>query len=141
MLQIQDSETSQLSHAHQSTSTGQFITQHPALDLAFRSYFLLAVTCSIFALGIWAAYFNGLFSFTGNGITPVVWHIHEMIFGFGATVAVGFILTAAQTWTGQPSIKGLAVLAFIVLWLLIRVTLLINTPNSIVLAAVLQSFW
>jgi len=141
MLQIQDSETSQLSHAHESTSAGQYIAQHPALDLPFRSYFLLAVTCSIFALGVWAAYFNGLFSFAGNGITPVVWHIHEMIFGFGATVAVGFILTAAQTWTGQPSIKGLSVIAFIVLWLLVRITLLINTPNSIVIAVVLQSFW
>jgi uncharacterized protein involved in response to NO len=141
MLQIQDSETAQLSHDHQSTSAVQYIAQHPALDLPFRSYFLLAVLCSMFALGVWSAYFNGLFSFADNGITPVVWHIHEMVFGFGATVAVGFILTAAQTWTGQPSIKGLPVLTFIVLWLLVRVTLLINTPNSIFLGVVLQSLW
>jgi len=141
MLQIQDSETSQLSHDDQSTSAVQYIAQHPALDLPFRSYFLLAVLCSMFALGIWSAYFNGIFSFTDNAITPVVWHIHEMVFGFGATVAVGFILTAAQTWTGQPSIKGLPVLTFIVLWLLVRIALLMNTPNSIVLAVVLQSFW
>ena len=79
--------------------------------------------------------------FVGNGITPLAWHIHEMIFGFGATVAVGFILTAAQTWTGQPSIKGLPILAFIALWLLVRVALLINLPSTIIVASILQSCW
>lgn len=156
MLQIQDPEITQLSHtAHGSGLQGyaqqghdnqniivlNYIDQHPVFDLPFRSYFLLAVVSSLFALGIWAAYFNGYFTFSGNGISPLTWHIHEMIFGFGATVAVGFILTAAQTWTGQPSIKGLPVLGFIVLWLLIRVELFINLPSTIIMAIVLQSFW
>ena len=141
MLQIQDSETAQLSHDHQANDALSYLAQHPVLDLPFRSYFLLAVACSMFSLGIWAAYFNGLFTFADNGISPLAWHIHEMIFGFGATVAVGFVLTAAQTWTGKPSIKGLPVLAFISLWLLVRVTLLINLPSTIIVAIVLQSAW
>jgi uncharacterized protein involved in response to NO len=146
MLQIQDSETAQLTYDQQGysqdgNSSLNYIAQHPALDLPFRSYFLLAVACSMFSLGIWAAYFNGYFTFSDNGISPLAWHTHEMIFGFGATVAVGFVLTAAQTWTGQPSIKGLPVLAFISIWLLVRVTLLMNLPNTIILAIVLQSFW
>ena len=146
MLQIQDSESAQLNYDQpscdqQETSTLNYVAQHPVLDLPFRSYFLLAVACSMVALGIWAAYFNGYFTFSDNGISPLAWHIHEMIFGFGATVAVGFILTAAQTWTGQPSIKGLQVLAFIVLWLLVRVALLVNVPNTIIVAIILQSFW
>ncbi|PKG83034.1 NnrS family protein [Colwellia sp. 75C3] len=141
MLQIQDSETAQLTYDQQGTSSVSFIAQHPALDLPFRSYFLLAVVCSLFSLGIWAAYFNGYFTFSENGISPLAWHIHEMIFGFAATVAVGFVLTAAQTWTGQPSIKGLPVLAFIALWLMVRVALLINLPSTIVIAIILQSFW
>ncbi|PKI14009.1 NnrS family protein [Colwellia sp. 12G3] len=141
MLQIQDSETAQLTYDQQDTSSVSFIAKHPALDLPFRSYFLLAVTCSMFSLGIWAAYFNGYFTFSDNGISPLAWHIHEMIFGFAATVAVGFVLTAAQTWTGQPSIKGLPVLAFIALWLMVRVALFINLPSTIVIAIILQSFW
>ena len=63
MLQIQDPEVTQLNHDQQSSLSIGYLAQHPALDLPFRSYFLLSVTCSIFALGIWAAYFNGLFSF------------------------------------------------------------------------------
>jgi len=141
MLQIQDPEISQLSHDQQSTLSIRYLAQHPALDLPFRSYFLLAVACSLFSLGLWAAYFNGYFTFNNNSISPLTWHIHEMIFGFAATVAVGFVLTAAQTWTGQPSIKGLPVLAFIGLWLMVRVALLVNLPNTIIAAIILQSFW
>ena len=146
MLQIQDSESAQLNYDQsscdqQETSALNYVAQQPVLDLPFRSYFLLAVACSMAALGIWAAYFNGYFTFSDNGISPLAWHIHEMIFGFGATVAVGFILTAAQTWTGQPSIKGLAVLAFVGLWLLVRAALLVNSPSTIIVAIILQSFW
>ncbi len=146
MLQIQDSESSQLNYDQangdqQETSALNNVAQHPVLDLPFRSYFLLAVACSMVALGIWAAYFNGYFTFSEHGISPLAWHIHEMIFGFGATVAVGFIITAAQTWTGQPSIKGLQVLAFVGIWLLVRVALVVNLPSTIIVAIVLQSFW
>lgn len=151
MLQIQDSESAQLIYDqpssdhqnsdHQSTNALKYLAQHPVLDLPFRSYFILAVACSMVALGIWAAFFNGYFTFAENGIRPLTWHIHEMIFGFGTTVAVGFILTAAQTWTGQPSIKGISVLAFVGLWLLVRATLLVNTPSTIIVAIVLQSVW
>jgi len=146
MLQIQDSESAQLiydqpSSDHKNTNAIKHVAQHPVLDLPFRSYFLLAVVCSMVALGIWAAYFNGYFTFAENGISPLTWHTHEMIFGFGATVAVGFILTAAQTWTGQQSIKGISVLAFIGLWLLVRAALLVNSPSTIIVAIVLQSCW
>lgn len=146
MLHIQDSESAQLNYDQpssdqQDSNALNYVAQHPVLDLPFRSYFLLSVACSMVALGIWASYFNGYFTFAENGITALAWHVHEMIFAFGATVAVGFILTAAQTWTGQPSIKGLAVLAFVGLWLLVRVALLINSPSTIIVAIVLQSFW
>ena len=84
---------------------------------------------------------NGYFSFVGDAISPLTWHIHEMIFGFAATVAVGFILTAVQTWTGKASIKGGAVLAFIILWLLIRVLLFLNTNSTFFIAVTLQTLW
>jgi len=146
MLQIQDPELMQLRFDHeqgnqQARCPMKYLAQRPVLDLPFRSYFLLAVICSMLALGIWVSYLNGYFSLANNGISPLAWHIHEMLFGFAATVAVGFILTAAQTWTGKASIKGLPLLAFILLWLMIRVCLLVNQPSTIILAVVLQSLW
>ena len=141
MLHIQDSEISQLENDPHANRALQYLAQHPVLDLPFRSYFLLAVFGSMSALALWTAYFNGYVSFAGSAISPLTWHMHEMIFGFAATVAVGFILTAAQTWTGQPSIKGLPVLAFIIIWLLVRVALLINSPSAFMLALTLQTLW
>jgi len=142
MLNIEDPELAQLAYDQQLDHNRLAkLNQHPVLDLPFRAYFLLAVICSIFTLSIWSAFFNGYLSFSMNGLSPVIWHIHEMIFGFAATVAIGFLLTAAQTWTGKASIKGLSVLGFIVIWLLVRVCLLMNQPLFINLAIVLQTAW
>ena len=33
-------------------------------------------------------------------LNPIVWHGHEMLFGFAAAVIAGFALTAMQNWTG-----------------------------------------
>jgi uncharacterized protein involved in response to NO len=122
MLNIQDPELIQLNHEQHQSPLNK-IHQHALLDLPFRSYFLAAALCSIFALTLWGAFLNGYINLSFSQLSPTTWHIHEMIFGFAATVAVGFILTAAQTWTGKASIKGLPVLAFITLWLIVRVCL------------------
>ena len=39
---------------------------------------------------------------------PMLWHAHEMLYGFAAAVIVGFLLTAGKAWTGQPTPRGLA---------------------------------
>lgn len=148
MFNIQDSELIQLNHEQQQSSLDK-IHQHPALDLPFRSYFLTAVLCSIFALTLWGAFLNGFINISFSQLSPSTWHIHEMLFGFAATVAVGFILTAAQTWTGKASIKGLAVLSFITLWLIVRVCLAmsivavneINQSLFLYTAIALQLIW
>jgi uncharacterized protein involved in response to NO len=31
---------------------------------------------------------------------PLLWHAHEMLFGFAVAVIVGFLLTAGKAWTG-----------------------------------------
>lgn len=80
MLQIQDSESTQLSFEqpsfnHQGSNTLNYVAQHPVLDLPFSSYFLLAVACSMVALGIWAAHFNDYFNFAEEGISALAWLI------------------------------------------------------------------
>lgn len=115
--------------------------QHPILDLPFRSYFLLAPAFSIISLGLWLAFLNGVLNFDTRGLTPSIWHLHEMIFAFGATVAVAFILTAAQTWTNQRSVHGKALALLIILWLVTRLALLINSEISIYAGIVLQATW
>ncbi|OEG72027.1 short-chain dehydrogenase [Shewanella colwelliana] len=95
----------------------------PFLRLGFRPFFLLGTLFSIVAMGLWGSFFLGQMSFTPHG-NPLWWHGHEMIYGFVMAIVAGFILTASQTWTGQPSIKGKALGLLVLLWLIPRVLLI-----------------
>ena len=114
---------------------------HPIFELAFRAFFLLGSFTSIVALIVWLANLNGKFSFELSGLSPTVWHAHEMIFGFAATVAVGFIMTAVQTWAGRPSISKKPLALLIGLWIIIRLAIWKNTGDSVYLAIGLLALW
>lgn len=110
-------------------------------QLAFRSFFLASSGFSIFCISAWLLLISGYLMMPAQSLSLIVWHAHEMIFGFAATVAVGFILTAVQTWTGKPSIKGWPVYSLLLLWLIVRVLLWINSDLSVLLAIGFQSIW
>lgn len=119
----------------------QNVFDHVVFNLPFRGYFLLASLFAVINLSLWLGNLNGLFAFNSKGLTPVIWHIHEMIFAFGSTIAVAFILTAAQTWTGKRSLHGKSLTYFIFTWLAIRVALYINSEHSLYFAVLLTILW
>ena len=53
-------------------------------------------------------------------VAPVLWHAHEMLFGFAVAVIVGFLLTAGKAWTGLGTPRGAALAALALLWLAAR---------------------
>lgn len=110
-------------------------------DLAFRSFFLLGSGLSCLALLLWLGQLHGLISLNQTGLSAIVWHTHEMLFGFAATIAVGFILTAVQTWTGASSVKGQALAILIAIWLLIRSLIWFNSALSVRLALLCTTIW
>ena len=89
-------------------------------ERAFRPFFLSAAVFSVFAALAWAGYWLG----TPIGI-PLFdwnwWHGHEMVFGFAVPAVVGFLLTAAQNWTGIATVSGMRLAILYVVWLLPRV--------------------
>ncbi len=97
----------------------------PVLRMPFRAFFLGAAGFSCIALIIWLASF--LLGFKVGG-ADLYWHIHEMIFGFAATTVLGFVLTAGQTWTGVPTVRGASLGALVGIWLLARITWLLPSP-------------
>ncbi|MDO6765410.1 NnrS family protein [Agarivorans sp. 1_MG-2023] len=123
------------------TDQAQHWHQQAILELAFRPFFLLATLSSAISIGLWILLLNGNMLIGSQGLSPHVWHAHEMLIGFGTTVAVGFILTAVQTWTGQPSIKGKALAGLVLLWCLARIGFYINDANSAIAATALQGIW
>lgn len=88
----------------------------PLLRLAFRPFYLAAAAAAVVLMLVWLAVFAGRLA-PASGLSPVLWHAHEMLFGFVAAVIVGFLLTAGRTWTGLPTPRGAQLGALVLLWL------------------------
>ena len=97
----------------------------PILRLGFRPLFLAGASFSVFALLIWAGVLSQSWEFNPYG-GSYWWHAHEMLFGFVSTIIAGFLLTAVQSWTGVPGVKGYRLLFLVMLWLSGRVVILFN---------------
>jgi len=96
-------------------------------ELGFRPFFLFASLFSIIATVIWTASFTFGWSLPISTITPIAWHGHEMVFGYAVAVIAGFLLTAVRNWTGVQTIKGGALVALVLVWLLARTLPLLNS--------------
>ena len=114
---------------------------HPILSMAFRPLFLMAGFGSIVTLIVWLGVLFGELPHSKLLLTPVVWHGHEMIFAFAATVAAGFLLTAVQTWTGQKTLAPPHLVGLVIVWLVIRISFWCGDAEQIYLIISLQALW
>ncbi|NOQ87794.1 MAG: NnrS family protein [Gammaproteobacteria bacterium] len=92
----------------------------PILRLGFRPFFLAAGVFSILAMAIWMASYVFSVEFTFSGISPNLWHAHEMMFGYIMAVVAGFLLTAIKNWTGEEVLRGKPLAFLFLLWLVAR---------------------
>ena len=91
----------------------------PLFRLGFRPFFLLGALFSCLAMLGWLGQLNGWFALPGIG-NPIWWHAHEMLFGFGAAIVAGFLLTAVQNWTAHPGVRSWPLALIVGLWVLPR---------------------
>ena len=110
-------------------------------DLAFRPGFLGASLFSVITLVLWVLVLSGKISLPSEGLSILVWHFHEMVFGFAAFVALSFLLTASQTWTKLRSMHGKLLMFWCLLWLSVRILLWQDNVSLQYLAYALQLFW
>jgi len=111
----------------QPTLNPQPIKKIALFELGFRPFFLFASLFSVIATVIWMASFTFGWSLPVSKITPIAWHGHEMIFGYAVAVIGGFLLTAVRNWTGVATIKGPALAALVLSWILARTLPLLNS--------------
>ncbi len=124
------------------TSKPLDLPTHTFWDIAFRPLFLLASIGSIVSILIWVTVLNGVsIPLQLSGLPLNIWHAHEMIFGFAGTVAVGFLLTAAQTWTNSRSTHGQYLIALVAIWFLARLSFLMLTRDALIISIALQIVW
>lgn len=72
----------------------------------------------------------------GAQVNPVLWHAHEMIFGYTMAVIAGFLLTAVRNWTGVTTYSGSWLIATLACWVVGRLAWYLPMDASLQLAAI-----
>ncbi|WP_157969670.1 NnrS family protein [Pseudomonas huaxiensis] len=92
----------------------------PLMICGFRPFFVLCAASASGLMLLWLLLMNGA---GGNWQPPgglVLWHAHELLFGFTAAAIAGFALTAVPEFTDSGEIKGRPLARLVLLWVLAR---------------------
>ncbi len=91
------------------------------LSVGLRPFYLGAAGFAVLSVPLWILNYAAA-DVPLPGVSPFLWHSHEMIFGFACAVIVGFLLTAVRSWTGLPTPSGAGLAALFSLWLAARLS-------------------
>lgn len=95
----------------------------------FRPFYLGGALFACAAMLVWLALLDGYaLPHFAPGLPGVLWHAHEMIFGFGGAIVSGFLLTAVRAWSERNPAHGGMLAATWLLWLAGRVALAYAPP-------------
>lgn len=101
----------------------------------FRPFFLFGALHAALMIALWVPWYLG-FLHVPSALPPVVWHQHELIFGFVPAIIAGFLLTAVPNWTGRPALSGLPLLGLFTLWIAGRLALALSETTGLSTAAI-----
>lgn len=87
---------------------------------AFRPFFLGGAIYAALVIPWWTGAWLGFLG-APAWLTPMLWHGHEMVFGFAAAAIAGFLLTASPVWSGGPVLNGRPLAVVLGLWVVGRV--------------------
>ncbi len=113
----------------------------PLFSYGFRPFFLGAGLIALVVVPLWS-----LSLATGLVLPlawpPMLWHAHEMVFGFVPAAIAGFLLTAVPSWTGRKGFAGPPLIGLFALWLAGRIATGVSaeTPAALVAAIDLAFF-
>jgi len=98
-------------------------TMKTFFSMGFRPFFLVASLCAACALMEWILSYGWGIHLARTWDDGMVWHAHEMLFGFVAAVIGGFLLTAVPNWTKARPVQGLPLKILLSLWLAGRIAM------------------
>ena len=85
------------------------------LSYGFRPFFLFGAIWAALVVAIWLPMLGGWLTIP-TALSPVEWHVHELIYGYVPAIVAGFLLTAVPNWTGRLPITGTPLLALVSVW-------------------------
>ena len=103
-------------------------------QLGFRPFFLAAGMWSLAGMLVWMGVYSFGLPVNLAGLSPTLWHGHEMVFGYTLAVIAGFLLTAVRNWTGVQTVNGVLLGGLFSLWLAARMLPLLPGTSLLAMA-------
>lgn len=115
---------SEASDAASRSSSGMIAwwSDRTIFSYGFRPFFLAAGVYAILAMVVWLAVFQGVIGWAGPW-PAVLWHAHELLYGFAVAGSAGFLLTAVPNWTSSQAPRGQVLVWLTLLWIAGRVAM------------------
>lgn len=111
--------------------------QNNLFSIGFRPFFLGASWLAVLWMALWISFL--LWDTPSyNAIPPILWHGHEMLFGFAIAVIAGFLLTAMQNWTGLKLVTPVQLASLALLWLAARLAFAFSDSIPLWLISILD---
>lgn len=110
--------------------------EHPVLGRGFRPFFLLGAFYATLLVVFWVLQMRGNVFLSMPFYDPVLWHGHEMIFGFTMAIVSGFLLTAVANWTNGAPARQMHLAALCALWVAGRIVM--NIEVDLIIAAAID---
>ncbi|KEF30484.1 NnrS protein involved in response to NO [Marinobacter nitratireducens] len=93
----------------------------------FRIFFLSMSLLGLVVIPIWVLQVSGTINLP-LALPGLLWHQHEMLFGFLSAAIAGFLLTAVCVWTQTERMHGLQLVLLWSIWLAGRLLLAFGAP-------------
>jgi len=125
----------QLHRIHEAEPVASGPSLRAFLSLGFRPLYIAGCAWALVSIALWIFAPQAI----PGPLAGVAWHAHEMLWGFIATIAVAFLLTAAATWTGHNPLKGTPLAILAILWALARIGYLVGGMTAFTVACLAES--
>jgi uncharacterized protein involved in response to NO len=119
------------------TTTAEQIRSYrgPVLfSFGFRPFFLFGAAWAALAVALWLPMLTGHLVLP-TAMTPIEWHVHELVYGYVPAVVAGFLLTAVPNWTGRLPVVGAPLAWLFACWLAGRAAIATSAWIGVAVAA------
>jgi uncharacterized protein involved in response to NO len=104
------------------------------LSYGFRPFFLFGAVWAAVVVAIWLPMLAGILALP-TALSPLEWHVHELVYGYVPAIVAGFLLTAVPNWTGRLPVTGTPLLALVSVWAAGRIAVLLSARIGAPVAA------
>ncbi|MGE8943378.1 NnrS family protein [Leptospira interrogans] len=85
------------------------------LSYGFRPFFLFGALWAALSVALWLPMLSGHLVLP-SVLSPIEWHVHELVYGYVPAIVAGFLLTAVPNWTGRLPVVGTRLAVLFGIW-------------------------